>query len=240
MSAEASVGERLALVRERIARAATRAGRTAQDVVLVGVAKRQPAALVTAAVRAGLRDVGENYFQEARAKIPTVRASLEGSGCAPPRWHFVGRLQRNKAGHVAQHFDVVQTLDRSDVGAALDRRAGQANRKLEVLIEVNLSGEATKGGVDPDRLPDLLAASTAWANLDVAGLMTMPAPSADPEAARPAFARLRRLAGSLRDAPGGAGLRELSMGMSADFEIAIEEGATLVRVGTAIFGARER
>jgi pyridoxal phosphate enzyme (YggS family) len=240
VSAEPGVAERLVDVRARIEQAAARAGRTAEDVVLVGVAKRHPADLVTAAVRAGLRDVGENYVQEAREKMPNVRASLEGSGCAPPRWHFVGRLQRNKAGPVAQGFDVVQTLDRSDVGAALDRRAGQAGRRLEVLIEVNLSGEATKGGVDPDRLPDLLAASTAWAHLDVSGLMTMPAPSADPEAARPAFARLRGLVESLRDTPGGAGLRELSMGMSADFEVAIEEGATLVRIGTAIFGPRDR
>jgi pyridoxal phosphate enzyme (YggS family) len=240
VSAEAAVAERLAAVRERIAAAAARAGRRAQDVVLVGVAKRHSAALVTAAVRAGLRDVGENYFQEARVKIPEVRASLEGFGGAPPRWHFVGRLQRNKARHVATTFDVVQTLDRDGLGAALDRCAGEAGRKLAVLLEVNLSGEPTKGGVAPDALPDLLAASAAWTNLDVAGLMTMPAPSEDPEAARPVFARLRHLAESLRDAPGGADLRELSMGMSADFETAIEEAATLVRVGTAIFGPRER
>ncbi|MDH3212223.1 MAG: YggS family pyridoxal phosphate-dependent enzyme [Myxococcales bacterium] len=240
MSAEEAVAERLTAVRERIAAAAARAGRRSQDVVLVGVAKRHSAALVTAAVRAGLRDVGENYFQEAKAKIPEVRASLEGFGGALPRWHFVGRLQRNKARHVATIFDVVQTLDRDRLGAALDRCAGEAGRKLSVLLEVNLSGEPTKGGVTPDALPDLLAASAAWTNLDVAGLMTMPAPGEDPEAARPVFTRLRHLAESLRDAPGGADLRDLSMGMSADFETAIEEGATLVRVGTAIFGPRAR
>jgi pyridoxal phosphate enzyme (YggS family) len=240
VSAEAAVAERLVRVRERLEAAARRAGRRPEDVVLVGVSKRQAAARVAAAVRAGLRDVGENYFQEAREKIPEVRASLEASGTPLPRWHFVGRLQRNKAGPVAATFDVVQTVDRAELGAALDRRAGAADRRLRVLLEVNLSGEATKGGVAPDALPELVAAGAGWASLDVVGLMTMPAPTRDPEGSRPAFARLRSLAESLRDAPGGAGLRELSMGMSADFEIAIEEGATLVRVGTAIFGPRER
>ena len=238
MTAEDAVAARLAVVRASIDRAATRAGRRPEQVVLVGVAKRHPAELVAAAVRAGLRDIGENYFQEARDKIPKVQGFLEVVGVPCPRWHFVGRLQRNKARSVAGRFDVVQAVDRESLGRELDRRAAQAGRKLEVLLEVNLSGETGKGGASPNALPELLAASTAWSHLTISGLMTLPAASHDPETARPVFAQLRRLSESLRSAAGGRGLRELSMGMSADFEIAIEEGATIVRIGTAIFGPR--
>jgi hypothetical protein len=139
---------------------------------------------------------------------------------------------------VAKSFDVVETVDRESLGAELDRRAQRAGRSLEVLLQVNLSGEPQKGGVDPQALPDLLLASQQWSNLRVVGLMTIPAPADDPEASRPTFARLRKLAEALRTAPGGEHLRELSMGMSADFEVAIEEGATIVRIGTEIFGSR--
>jgi pyridoxal phosphate enzyme (YggS family) len=182
--------------------------------------------------------VGENYLQEAAAKLPEARALLERSGHKPPSWHFIGRLQRNKAGAVARAFDVVQTVDRERLGDALDRRAEGRAEPLDVLLQVDLSGEAGKGGVAPDDLPRLLAASRAWPRLRVVGLMAIPAPAEDPEASRPAFARLRRLRDALRGEPGGECLRELSMGMSADFEVAVEEGATIVRIGTAIFGAR--
>lgn len=237
MTGAGALAARLGAVRERMGAAAERAGRRPEEVALVGVAKRKPPALVAEAVRAGLDRIGENYLQEAEAKIPRVEALLEGF--PGPRWHFVGRLQRNKAGRVARLFGVVESVDREGLGRALARGAAAQGRELEVLLQVNLSGEARKGGVEPDALPALLESSQAWPGLRVTGLMTVPEASGDPEAVRPRFSRLRELRDSLRTAPGGAGLRELSMGMSADFEAAIEEGATIVRIGTAIFGPRE-
>jgi pyridoxal phosphate enzyme (YggS family) len=233
-----AVAGRLAAVRERVAAAAQRAGRPPQSVTLLGVAKRIGAEAVAEAVRAGLLDVGENYAQEAREKLPAVCRLLEGDGLPPPRWHFIGQIQRNKAGLLASRFDWVQTVDREAVGAALDRRAAAAGRALDVLLQIDLSGEPGKGGCDPEDAAALLAASRAWEALRVRGLMAIPAPTATAEASRPAFAALRRLRDALRGEPGGAQLTELSMGMSRDFEVAIEEGATIVRVGTAIFGAR--
>lgn len=234
-----NVAARLAAVRERIARAAERAGRRPEDVLLVGVSKRQAAAEIVAAVRAGLDHVGENYVQEAQAKLSEARAVLEGSGHKPPVAHFIGTLQRNKAGAAAQLFDVVETVDRIALGDALDRRAGEAGRRLEVLLQVNVSAEPRKGGVAPDDLPALAARARGWRHLTLTGLMAIPAAATDPERLRPAFAKLRALRDTLRAEPGGEGLRHLSMGMSGDFEVAIEEGATIVRVGTAIFGSRE-
>lgn len=238
MSRDEDVAARLAAVRERVARAAERAHRRPEEVTLVGVSKRKPAELVAAAVRAGLRDVGESYAQEARDKLPIIRAMLEESGHNPPRWQFVGQLQRNKARAVARDFDVVQTVDRESLGVELCRRAEHLARDLDILFQVDLSGEERKGGTPPEALPDLLAASRAWPRLHVTGLMAIPAPADDPEASRPAFARLRELRDALRNRPGGERLVELSMGMTQDFEVAIEEGATIVRIGTAIFGAR--
>ena len=238
MSEAEGVAERLAGVRQRIAAAARRAGRRPEEVALLGVAKRQPAGRVVAAVRAGLEHVAENYLQEALERRLEVQVALEGLGLDPPRWHFIGRLQRNKARRVAEAFDLVQTLDRPALGAELDRRAAATGRRLTVLLQVDLSGEPGKGGVAPEQAPALLAESLAWGHLDLAGLMAIPAPQPDPELSRPDFARLRELLGALRRAPGGSGLRELSMGMSADFEVAVEEGATMVRVGTALFGPR--
>ena len=233
------VAERLTELRERIARAAARAGRDPAEVTLVGAAKRQSAESVAAAVRAGLEVVGENYVQEAAAKVGAVRALLAAGGAAPPRWHCIGHLQRNKARHAAELFDAIETLDSEALGAELERRVARAGRRLDVLLQVNLCEEPQKAGAPAERLPALLEASRAWPHLRVTGLMTLPAAASDPETARPVFAKLRELAERLREAPGGAGLRELSMGMSADFEIAVEEGATLVRVGTALFGPRE-
>jgi pyridoxal phosphate enzyme (YggS family) len=238
VSVDDEIAARLADVRARIARATERAGRAPDSVRLIGVSKRKSAAEVAAAVRAGLRDVAENYVQEARAKLPEVRALLEGSSHKCPEWHFIGQLQRNKAGIVAEAFDWVQTIDREPLGRALSRRAAEAGRSLDVLLQVDLSGEASKGGAPPDALPALLATASEWSALRVRGLMAIPAAVETPEAARPAFARLRALRDALRDTPGGEGLDELSMGMSGDFEVAVEEGATMVRVGTAIFGAR--
>jgi hypothetical protein len=238
VSPDDEIAARLADVRERIAGASERAGRAPDSVRLIGVSKRKSAAQIVAAVRSGLRDVGENYVQEARAKLPEVRSMLESSGHKCPEWHFIGKLQRNKAGAVSEDFDWIQTVDRESLGRALDRRAGDAGRALDVLLQVDLSGEASKGGVAPDDLPALLRAAAEWPALRVRGLMAIPAAAATPEAARPAFVRLRELRDALRATSDGESLEELSMGMSGDFEVAVEEGATMVRVGTAIFGAR--
>jgi pyridoxal phosphate enzyme (YggS family) len=190
-------------------------------------------------VRAGIRHIGENYVQECLPKISEVLEILHGEGVPAPRWHFIGRLQRNKARQVAPVFDVVETVDRTALGAALDRRAEQAGRTLDVLLQTNVSGEPQKGGVEPALLPDLLAAGRDWRHLRVVGLMAVPAAAEDPEASREEFARLRSLRDRLFGTDGGEALRELSMGMSQDFEVAIEEGATIIRVGTALFGPRE-
>jgi len=229
---------RLAAVRGRIAAAAARAGRDPAGIALVGVAKRKSSDLIVAAARAGLRDLAENYVQEAVAKIPGVNAELAGAGLALPRWHFVGQLQRNKARDVVRLFDVIASVDRESLGEEIERRAKLEDRNLDALLQVNLGGEPQKGGVDAAALPKLLEASTRWSRLRITGLMSVPAATEDPEDSRPAFAQLRALRDELRDKPGGEHLCELSMGMTGDFEIAIEEGATIVRVGTAIFGAR--
>jgi hypothetical protein len=224
---------RLAAVRERIAAAARRAGRDPAGVTLVGVSKRVPAERVAAAVAAGLTDAGESFVQEARAKLPAIAALG-----ARPRWHLVGRLQRNKARDAVRLFDCIHGVDRAELAEELSRRAQAEGRRVEVLLQVNLTGEPQKGGAPADALPALVAACAALPGLALRGLMTVPAADADPEAARPVFAALRALRDRLLDAPGGEDLRELSMGMSHDFEVAIEEGATMVRVGTALFGAR--
>lgn len=238
MTSGREIEVRLASVRERVAHAALRVGRKPDEIAIVAVAKRKSPERIVAAVRAGVRDLAENYVQEALAKIPIVNAELQRAGLALPRWHFVGQLQRNKARDVVRWFDTVASVDREALGAELDRRAEQEDRRLDVLLQVNLSGEAQKGGVDPAALPALLEASRGWTRLRAIGLMTVPAAAADPEASRPAFAQLRALRDELREKPGGELLSELSMGMTGDFEIAIEEGATIVRVGTAIFGPR--
>jgi pyridoxal phosphate enzyme (YggS family) len=232
------IERRLASVRERMAAAAMRVGRKPEEITLLGVAKRKRPELIVAAVRAGLRDLAENYVQEAAAKIPAVNAELSAAGLAAPRWHFVGQLQRNKAREVVRLFDVITSVDREPLGTELERRAVQEDRRLDALLQVNLSGEPQKGGVDPGALPKLLEASTRWSRLRIAGLMAVPEATEDPEDSRAAFARLRVLRDELRGEPGGKHLSELSMGMTGDFEIAIEEGTTIVRVGTAIFGPR--
>jgi hypothetical protein len=209
-------------------------------VVILGVGKRKPAKPIADAVRAGLDHVAESFAQEARDKIPQVEAMLRETGTSPPRWHFVGQLQRNKARYVARLFDCVESVDRIELARELDHRAALAERHLDILIQVKLRGEAQKGGVAPDRVAALLEECRGCERIRVIGLMTVPPASDDPEASRPVFADLCELRAELREKPGGEALRELSMGMSADFEVAIEEGATIVRVGTAIFGPRER
>jgi pyridoxal phosphate enzyme (YggS family) len=234
------IADRLAAVRERMAAAARRAGRRPEEVTLVGVSKGVPAERISQAVEAGLDHLAENYQQEARAKLPELRERLAALGLRMPRLHFVGRLQRNKAREVVRGFDVVESVDRCELGAELERRAAEAGRQIRGLLQVNPAGEASKGGASPQELNRLLAESAGWRHLCITGLMAIPEPQANAEASRPAFAQLRELLQALRAQPGGESLAELSMGMSADFEVAIEEGATSVRVGTAIFGPRTR
>ncbi len=229
-----SIRERVAAVRARIAEAARRAGREPDEVTLVGASKRMPRELALAAVEAGVEHLGENYVQEAASKIAWVAERASRT----PTWHLIGRLQRNKARDALRLFQMVETVDRPSLARELARRAEDAGRILPVLLQVNLSEEPQKAGAAAADVPALLELCGGQAGLRVEGLMTIPAPEEDPERCRPAFARLRELYERLRGEPGGEHLRELSMGMSGDYAIAVEEGATLVRVGTALFGPR--
>jgi pyridoxal phosphate enzyme (YggS family) len=226
-----SIAANLARITARIAEAARASGRKPEQVRLVAVSKTHGSQAVKAALAAGQLLFGENYVQEAQKKIPAV-----GLGAS---WHFIGHLQSNKARLAAELFDVIQSVDRLKLARALDRRAGELGRRLGVLIQVNLAGEAQKSGCTPEQAAPLAQEIAQLEHLELMGLMTMPPFFDDPEAARPYFAGLRDLAWRLgRDLPAGA-MAHLSMGMSGDFEAAIAEGATLVRVGTAIFGERD-
>ena len=225
-----SLQRRLDEVRGRITAAAARSGRPAKGVTLVGVTKTVAAEAVRAAVALGLADLGENRVQEAQAKVPAV-------GRERARWHLIGHLQRNKAGRAVELFDRIHTVDGADLAEALSRHAVSAGRLLPVLVEVNVSGEATKFGVAPDGIESLLERIAALPGLRVDGLMTVGPMVERPEDARTGFARLRALRDRAEQRLGLA-LPELSMGMSGDFEVAVEEGSTMVRVGSAIFGAR--
>jgi pyridoxal phosphate enzyme (YggS family) len=235
LNAELSdLDRRLAGLRERLARAAERSGRPAVAVRLVGIVKTVPAAVVSAAVALGLEDLGENRVQEAESKIDAVTRASEGGRA---RWHLVGHLQRNKAARAALLFDRVHSVDRLELAVALSRHARAAGRELPVMIEVNVAGAASQFGAAPDRLADLASEVAKLPGLRLDGLMTVGPAVERAEEARPVFAGLR----ALRDATAreaGLELPELSMGMSGDFEVAIEEGSTLVRIGRALFGAR--
>ena len=218
-----SVAENLAVVRERIAEACRRAGRSPDEVTLVGVSKGFPAELVVEACAAGLTDLGENRVQEAAPKIEALTARG-----VRPRWHLIGHLQTNKAKTATGLFAIIHSVDSVRLAEALSHRASEP---LPVLLEVNVAREPAKFGFAPEELSSAHSTIAALPNLDVRGLMTVAPMADDPGRVRPVFRRLREL----RD---GLGLRELSMGMTDDFEVAIEEGATLVRVGRAIFGPR--
>jgi len=224
-----TIAERLTQARERIARAAERAGRDPNTVRLVAVSKTHPASAIREAYEAGQRDFGENYAQE------LVRKAESLADLPDLRWHMIGHLQTNKARLVAPLVATVHTVDSPKLAVELGRRALAAGRTINVLVEVNVARDAAKSGCSPDQLGDVLAALREQPALRTRGLMTIPPFTEDPEGARPYFAQLREL----RDAHGGAEvLPELSMGMSHDVEVAVEEGATIVRIGTAIFGAR--
>lgn len=225
-----AVGDRLARVRGRIEAAAGRAGRDPGQITLIAVGKTFAAEEVAEAVRCGAADLGENRVQEAAAKKPQVPSA---------RWHLIGPLQRNKVGLALETFDVLHTLDRSELADRLEMLLERdwPGRRLPVLLEVNLGSEPQKAGVLPEDAVDLLAQVSRCSCLEVRGLMAIPPWVDDPEASRPHFASLRRLRDELEQRA-GTPLPDLSMGMSHDFEVAIAEGATLVRVGSAIFGAR--
>lgn len=223
---DAQLGSRLAAIHARIEAAAVRCGRLPQDVTLVAITKTHPASVVKSAIELGATDLGENRVQEAEQKILEVGRTMA-------RWHLVGHLQANKARRAVQLFDVIHSLDSLELARRLDRLCGEeARENLPVLVQVDLGHEETKSGIDEAELPELVAGLAGLGRVQLTGLMTLPPFFDEPEQARPFFRRLREL----RDkwVPNG----ELSMGMTNDFEVAIEEGATMVRVGTAIFGQR--
>jgi hypothetical protein len=220
----------LADVRRRIEAAAARAGRPAGAVTHVGVSKTMPAARLREAIDAGLRDLGENKVQEARDKVPLV-----GPGA---RWHLVGHLQTNKANLAARLFDVVHSIDSVEILTRLERGTAAAGRTIEGLVQVDLALEPTKSGARQEDLEAILAAASMCRAVKVRGLMVLPPFDLEPERTRGYFRRLRALLDEAAARHPGLGLKDLSMGMTGDFEVAIEEGATLVRVGRALFGAR--
>jgi hypothetical protein len=218
-----SVRERLSEVRDRIQRAAARVKRDPHSITLVAVTKVFPASAIREAYAAGVLDFGENYVQEFESKEPEVR-DLAGA-----RFHLIGHLQSNKAKRAFELFQVIETVD----SAKLARRLDETARPLDIMLEVKLSLEEAKSGADPAELPALIDAVKASKNLRLLGLMTVPPWTEDAELSRPYFRRLRELASKYE-------LPHLSMGMSHDFEVAIEEGATFIRIGTALFGKRKK
>ena len=225
-----SVQQNLSMLQGRIARAAAACGRDATAVRLVTVAKTQGVEAVRAAIQAGSLIVGENYIQEARDKFDAL-------GSLPAQWHFIGHLQTNKAKYAVRMFDLIHTVDSEKLAAELDKQARKTGKVQNILVQVNIGAETTKSGVAPDQAIDLIRRIAGYENICVQGLMAMPPFFDAPERARPFFSALRKLRDRIQEEiPVPA--QELSMGMSGDFEVAIEEGATLVRIGTAIFGAR--
>lgn len=221
-SVAVSIRENVASVEGRIARACARAGRTRGEVTLVAVSKTFPASFIDDAIDAGISEVGENRVQEAREKKPLVRGAA--------RWHLIGHLQTNKARDAVKLFDVIQAVDSLDLAGKLARAAEAHGKRLDVMLQVNIGDEPQKSGIERAEVEAVARQVSALASLRVIGLMAIP-PIGTPEASRPYFRELR----SMRDA---LGLEHLSMGMSEDFEAAIEEGSTIVRVGRAIFGSR--
>ncbi|MGD8860507.1 MAG: YggS family pyridoxal phosphate-dependent enzyme [Myxococcales bacterium] len=223
------VARRLQAVRARIAAACARAGRPADAVRLIAVSKRHPVEAIVEAYRAGQRDFGENYVQELVDKAEQLAAHRDiGEDL---RWRFIGHLQSNKARHLARLGCAVDGLGSASAAEALSKRAVRQGKTLEVLLQVNVDREAQKAGVLPEDAAALTDQVAALPGLSLCGLMAIPAATDDPERSRASFAALRELGATL-------GLTELSMGMSADLEVAVEEGATMVRVGTGIFGPR--
>ncbi len=226
-----SIADNLKNINDRIAASAARAGRDPATVRLVAVSKTHPASLVDEAARGGQRLFGENYVQELTAKAQAVTELVE--------WHFIGGLQSNKVRQIVGMVAMIHSVDRLSLAEEIDRQWGKLGRACDILVQVNIACEATKCGTATGELFRLVREIARLTHVRIRGLMTMPPFFGDPEGARPYFRELKRLAGEVAALEiAGVKMNELSMGMSGDFEVAIEEGATLVRVGSAIFGER--
>lgn len=229
--------ERLAGIEERIARACQRAGRDRQEVTLIGVSKTFPVTAIREGIEAGLRVLGENKVQEAASKIPELSQLCASHGV---RWHLIGHLQSNKVRRAIELFNMIHSVDSLKLAERIDSICGETGERMPILLEVNLGGEETKAGIEPSAALELCEKIGQLPNLSLEGFMTIPPFSAAPEETRIHFRKLRSLRDEAIDLGiVSAGFTQLSMGMSHDFEVAIEEGATLIRVGTAIFGSRE-
>ena len=225
--------QRLENIRERIHRVADSCNRDPDSIRLVAVSKTVPAETVKTAIEAGAKILGENYVQEAREKFNELVHY-------PVSWHFIGHLQSNKAKYAVRLFDLIHSVDSLKLARALDKEAKKVDKIQPILIQINISGEDTKSGISAAEVPGLILEVSQLENLSLEGLMTMPPYFYQPEKVRPYFAALRELRDRLKDQPiPNVSMDELSMGMTGDFEVAIEEGATLVRIGTAIFGERK-
>lgn len=229
-----AVADRLAVVRAGIEEACARAGRDPSAVTLVAVTKTHPPETVREAVEAGLTIFGENRVQEGARKIDALRGNFPALS-----WRLIGSLQTNKAKTAVKYFEEIQSVDRIPLLDILSREAGAAGRRLPIYVEVNIAGERAKAGVPPEECASLVAAAHALPEIELRGLMTVPPFTDDPEESRPFFRKLRELRDRVGESTGEP-LRGLSMGMSHDYPVAIEEGATVVRVGTALFGERSR
>jgi len=225
--------QRLDALKSRIRQTALDCGRDPASVRLVAVSKTHPAERVKSAIEAGAEILGENYIQEARTKIDNLSEESVS-------WHFIGHLQRNKAKFAVPLFDLIHSVDSVRLAKEIDKQAAKHDKVQEILVQVNISGEETKSGIDPEECLVMLREIAGMKRVAVKGLMTMPPFFDQPEKARPFFSALKGLADEVRNAKiSGIEMAELSMGMTGDFEAAIAEGATLVRVGTAIFGERQ-
>jgi pyridoxal phosphate enzyme (YggS family) len=228
---ETDIAANIIKIRHQIAVAAARAGRDAHLIKLMAVTKTVSSEKISQAINAGITMFGENYVQEAKEKIAILGKQAQ--------WHMIGRLQTNKAKYAVNLFDYVHSVDRIELARELDKRAGVTGHKMNILIEVNVSAEQTKSGVPANAALDLIKRVAPLGNISVRGLMTMAPYSENPENSRPYFSALRNLRNQIsREQIPGIQMEELSMGMTDDFEVAIEEGATIVRIGRAIFGTR--
>jgi len=226
------IQQNLQIIRDRINLVANRAGRKPEEIKLIAVSKKKPTSAIREAARASQLIFSENYLQDAKGKIEELN-DLNLT------WHFIGHLQSNKAKIAASLFDMVETVDRLKIAKAINRHAGDLGKTIDILVQVNTSREEQKSGVLPENCEELLAAIKPLPNLRLKGLMTIPPFTPDPEDSRPYFQQLAQLAHQMAAYFHEQNNNELSMGMTRDFTIAIEEGATMVRVGTAIFGTRE-
>jgi pyridoxal phosphate enzyme (YggS family) len=225
--------KRLDQIKERIRQAAETSGRDADSVRLVAVSKTVPTDIVRQALEIGVTILGENYVQEAQKKFQTLVQY-------PASWHFIGHLQSNKAKYAVRLFDMIHSVDSLKLALELDKQAAKLGKIQQILVQVNISGEETKSGIAADETMALITAISQMKNLSLKGLMTMPPYFYQPEKVRPFFAALRKLRDQINEQHiPNVSIEELSMGMTGDFEVAIEEGATLVRIGTAIFGERK-